>query len=438
MTKPIGPICNLDCSYCFYLEKEKLLEEQDRAPRTSWQMDDEVLETYIRQYITSQETEELSFAWQGGEPTLLGVRFFRRVIELQRKYSDGRTIHNAIQTNGTLLNEEWCEFLAREKFLAGISIDGPREFHDAYRLDKNQQPTFDAVIRGVSLLKQYGVEFNTLTVVSRTNSRAPIEIYRFLKEIGSTFLQFIPLVERRLQNEGTNSSALIQIALAPPPRERQPYSMVTEWSVLPEGYGEFLVRIFDEWVRNDVGKVFVQLFDSALGSWLGEGASLCVFAETCGRGLAMEQNGDVYSCDHYVYPEYLLGNIMASDIWDIANSHSQRQFGADKRDTLPKYCRRCEVRFACNGECPKHRFHSTPDGEWGLNYLCAAYKQFFTHIHPYMSAMVDLLRRQRSPAEIMPMLKTRENPGQTGKPGRNDDCPCGSGRKYKKCCLERK
>jgi uncharacterized protein len=395
MTKPIGPICNLDCKYCFYLEKEKLYP----GPQT-WRMSDEVLEEYIRQYIQQQAAGEVTFAWQGGEPTLLGVEFFGRAIELQRKYAAGKTIHNAIQTNGTLLDDRWGEFLAGNGILVGLSIDGPRELHDTYRVDKQQRPTFDAVMRGAQVLQKHRVEFNTLTVVNRLNSLNPREVYQFLKEIGSGFIQFIPLVERiapaRLTIRG--------VTLSEPPEsgeEVEPGLTVTDWSVRPEDYGRFLVEIFDQWVAADVGSVFVQLFDVALGNWLGIGSSLCVFAPTCGSALAVEHNGDVYSCDHYVYPKYHLGNLMNQSLGEMVMSPRQRQFGADKQNTLPRYCRKCKVRFACNGECPKHRFSRTPDGESGLNYLCPAYKKFFNHIDPAMRKMAQLLRNGQPAAGIM-------------------------------------
>jgi len=297
MTKPIGPKCNLDCSYCFYLEKESLYPEAK-----SWKMPDEVLEAYIRQYIQSQDAPEISFAWQGGEPTLLGVEFFQHALELQRRFAGGRQIHNALQTNGTLLDDQWCEFLAKEKFLVGLSIDGPAELNDVYRVDKQQAPTFVAVMRGLALLKKHAVEFNTLTVVNRANSTQPLRVYRFLKEIGSRFMQFIPLVER----SATVPLKIKGLSLQPPPSNgpRPNDAVVTPWSVEASQYGEFLVAIFDEWIRHDVGRTFVQLFDVALGNWLGVGSTLCVFAETCGRAVAVEHNGEVFSCDHYVYPEY--------------------------------------------------------------------------------------------------------------------------------------
>ena len=431
MTKPIGPICNLDCKYCFYLEKESLYQE-DRKAQPSWQMPDEVLETYIRQYIEQQNVPEICFAWQGGEPTLLGVRFFRKVVALQRKYADGKRILNALQTNGTLLDDEWGAFLAEQEFLVGLSIDGPEALHDAYRVDKQGRPTFARVMQGLEALQRHRVEFNTLTVLHRKNSAHPLEIYRFLKQIGSTFQQYIPLVERRLTAPPAENG-LIQIAFAPPSQRNTSASPVTEWSVESEAYGRFLVAVFDEWVRHDVGRTYVQMFDVALSIWAKAGASLCVFAPTCGSALAIEHNGDVYACDHYVYPEYRRGNILETPLKEMVASAEQRKFGQDKSDALPRYCRRCDVRFACNGECPKHRFLQTPDGEWGLNYLCAGYKRFFTHIDPYMQTMTQLLQARRAPAEIMQMLA--HPPAKAV--GRNDPCPCGSGRKYKQCCLNR-
>lgn len=440
MTKPIGPICNLDCKYCFYLEKEDLYEQERRKERPSWQMPDDVLESYIRQYIEGQSAPEISFAWQGGEPTLLGVRFFRRVLELQKRYTHGKRITNALQTNGTLLDDEWGAFLAENKFLVGLSIDGPRDLHDAYRVDKRGRPTFDAVARGVQILKKHGAEFNTLTVVSRKNSQKPREVYRFLKEIGSGFIQFIPLVERTAADGAPlqTPNGLIQLSLAAPPRPGEAKSPVTEWSVRPEDYGAFLCAIFDEWVRRDVGRTFVQLFDVALGNWAGMGSSLCVFAPECGTALATEHNGDVYACDHYVYPEFRRGNLLQTPLADMVASPEQIKFGRDKADTLPRYCRECTVRFACNGECPKHRFLRTPDGEWGLNYLCAAYKQFFTHVDPHLRVMANLLHAGRAPMEIMPFLAQKERAEAWRTAGRNDPCPCGSGQKYKRCCLGKK
>jgi uncharacterized protein len=426
MTKPIGPICNLDCKYCFYLEKEKLYPD-----KSNWRMSDEVLESYIRQYIQSQPVPQINFAWQGGEPTLLGVDYFRRIVELQKTYADGKRISNAIQTNGTLLDAEWCGFLAENQFLVGLSIDGPRELHDAYRVDKKQKPTFDDVVRGLELLKKHKAEFNTLTVVNRLNSQQPLKVYNFLKEIGSGFIQFIPLVERLPQ---LNIKIRGMDFAEPPVHGTDENLPVTEWSLRPKDYGEFLVKIFDQWVRNDVGQVFVQLFDVALGNWMGVGSSLCVFAEKCGAALAIEHNGDLYSCDHYVYPQYHLGNVLNHSLGEMVASEQQQKFGSDKSDTLPNYCKTCEVRFACNGECPKHRFTHTPDGEWGLNYLCPAYKRFFNHIDPHMKMMAQLVNSKRPAAMIMDYFRAQERNARLSNAGRNDPCPCGSGKKVKKCC----
>jgi uncharacterized protein len=403
LTKPAGPICNLDCRYCFYLEKEQLYPGE-----TQWRMSDAVLEEYVRQYIHNQPAPEINFAWQGGEPTLPGVDFFRKVVALQKKFAGGKTIFNAIQTNGTLLDDEWCDFLAANKFLVGLSLDGPATLHDTFRVDKRRQPTFDKVMRGLNLLKKHRVDFNTLTVVNRANSQQPLEVYRFLKSVGSQFLQFIPLVERAAPPE--MKTAGYDFAAPPLPGETQNASTVTPWSVEAEQYGNFLCAIFDEWVRRDVGITFVQLFDVALGNWMGLGSSLCVFAEKCGVALALEHNGDLYSCDHYVYPRHKLGNLMNENLGAMVNSPRQIKFGNDKLDSLPKFCRECDVRFACNGECPKHRFLQAPDGERGLNYLCAAYKKFFHHIDPYMKTMARLLQNDEAPARIMDLLRNPAMP----------------------------
>ena len=425
MTKPIGPLCNLDCTYCFYLEKENLYPQAQK--RAAWSMQDDVLEAYIRQYIESQDTPVVSFAWQGGEPTLLGVEYFREVVALQKEYADGRKVENAFQTNGVNLDDTWCAFFAEHNFLIGLSIDGPCALHDRYRVDKGGQPTFDRVIQGLSYLKKHDVAFNTLTVVQRHNGDYPLEVYRFLKEIGSGFMQFIPIVERVATEPGLDHLSLVSPDFAEE-------AVVSEWSVEPEQYGRFLCTIFDEWVRNDVGQYFVQLFDVALESWIGRQPGLCVFRETCGDALALEHNGDLYSCDHFVYPANKLGNIMDKPLLSMTHSPQQQSFGAAKQDSLPDYCRRCDVRFACNGECPKKRFMKTPDGEAGLNYLCAGYKIFFKHIDPYMRFMADQLYRRRAPADVMAWSRWRDFQASGGHIGRNKPCPCGSGRKYKVCC----
>jgi uncharacterized protein len=423
MAKPVGPICNLNCRYCFYLEKENLY-----PATSSWAMPDALLESFIHRYIEAQEASTISFAWQGGEPTLLGVDYFRRIIELEKRYSNGKRIENTFQTNGVLLDDAWGEFLAENRFLVGLSIDGPTELHDCYRINKGDQPTFKLVLRGLGYLKKHGVEFNTLTVVHRKNSHHPLEVYRFLKEVGSGFMQFIPIVERVA--EAPDRHGLILIG---PHSSRE--AAVSEWSVEPLQFGNFLCAIFDEWVRRDVGRYFVQIFDVALESWVGTLQSLCVFRETCGGAMAIEHNGDLYSCDHYVYPENRLGNIMEHSLATLVSSEQQRRFGLDKRNALPRYCHECDVRFACNGECPKHRFTRTPDGEWGLNYLCAGYKLFFKHIDPHMQFMASELWQSRPPANIMQLFQPhRRQVEPNSRSGRNDPCPCGSGRKYKGCC----
>lgn len=407
LAKPAGPACNLRCSYCFYLEKAQLFDASGRGLR----MSDAMLETFVRDRIRSDEAPEIEFAWQGGEPTLLGVDFFRRVVALQRRYADGRRITNALQTNGTLIDDAWAEFLAAHGFLVGVSIDGPPELHDTYRVDARGGASLDRALRGLRSLQAHGVEFNTLTVVNRANARHPLKVYRFLKEIGSRFLQFIPLVERAAR------SADGATALAGPPADTPAArAEPTAWSVTPVGYGNFLVEIFDEWVRRDVGTTFVQLFDSALGSWVGIGASLCVFAPTCGRAIALEHDGTAYACDHYVYPQYRLGRLGEQTLAQMVDSPQQRKFGSDKSDALPGCCRRCELLFACNGGCPKHRFLQAPNGEPGLNYLCAAYKRFFGHADPYLRIMAQLLRDGGEAAQIMDVL--RESGGRVPRAGR--------------------
>jgi uncharacterized protein len=423
MTKPNGPRCNLDCTYCYYLEKERLYPDTKK-----FRMPDDVLETYIRGYIAAQAATgapEIWFSWQGGEPTLLGVDFFRRAVALQQQYAPaGKTVRNALQTNGTLLDAEWAAFLKANAFLVGLSIDGPRDLHDRYRVDRAERPTFDKVMAAVELMRTHEVEFNALTVVHRLNARKPREVYRFLKDIGIEFMQFIPIVER------AGDGGMLAGA---PQQDMVGDAKVTPWSVLPGDYGTFLCRIFDEWVKDDVGRIFVQFFDVQLGLWAGGPSSLCWFAETCGLGLAMEHNGDLYSCDHYVYPEYLLGNIMQTPVEVLASLPVQDKFGADKRDTLPRQCRACEYRFACNGGCPKHRFLRTADGEAGLNYFCESYLRFFKHAGPHLQSMAALLHRGRPAADIMEMV--RQPRQAVSPPGRNDPCPCGSGKKFKNCCM---
>jgi uncharacterized protein len=375
LAKPRGAICNLDCKYCFYLSKEELYKG------SSFRMTDEMLETYIRQLIESHNVPEVTVAWQGGEPTLMGLDFFRRSIVFEKEYAKpGMKIQNTIQTNGTLINDEWAAFFKENDFLVGLSIDGPREMHDFYRVDRQGEPTFDNVMRGLGFLQKHSVEWNALTTIHHANADHPVEVYRFLRdECKAEFIQFIPIVER------------------PTPDS----NVVTERSTTAEQYGKFLVSVFEEWVRHDVARVYVQMFDVALANWHGEPAGLCVHSKTCGGALAIEHNGDLYSCDHFVTPEYKLGNIKEKHMLNLVSSEPQVKFGNDKFDTLPKYCRECEVRFACHGGCPKDRFIKTPDGEPGLNYLCAGYKIFFNHINNPMRTMSQLLHQNRAPAEIM-------------------------------------
>jgi uncharacterized protein len=417
LAKPTGAICNLDCAYCFFLEKEHLY------PGSRFRMPDDVLERYIRQLIEAHQTDQVTIAWQGGEPTLMGLDFFRRAVELADKYRrPGMTFLHTMQTNGTLLDDAWCEFLKANDFLIGISIDGPREMHDLYRVDKGGAPTFDRVMRGLRLLQKHGVEYNILTTVNSANSEHPLEVYRFLRdEAGTTWMQFIPVVER-IEGEGR---AMIQRG-----------STVSERTVGAEQFGRFLSTIFDEWVRHDVGRVFVQTFEAAGRNWYGlDSSGMCVFNATCGVGLAIEHNGDLYSCDHFVEPDYLLGNINEQHMVELVASPAQRKFGQDKLDALPQYCRDCDVRFACHGECPKNRFIETPDGEPGLNYLCAGYKHFFHHIGYPMQVITGLLRRGRPASEVMGILAAEEAKWRAifAAAGRNDPCPCGSGEKFKRC-----
>ena len=413
MLKPRGAICNLDCKYCYFLSKERLY------PGSRFRMGNDLLEEYTRQYIEAQQVPEVTFAWQGGEPTLMGLDFFKQAVALQQKYcKPGMRIYNALQTNGVLLDDEWCQFFHEHDFLIGLSLDGPREIHDFYRVDKGGQPTFERVMRTANRFKQYGVEFNILTTVHAANATKPLEVYRFLRdEVGTKFMQFIPIVER--DNE----------------TGYQEGDEVKDRSITAEQYGNFLIGIFDEWIRRDVGQVYVQIFDVSLGIWANQRAGLCIFAETCGDALAMEHNGDLFSCDHYVEPNYMLGNIREIPLVDMVASEKQRQFGLAKRDSLPQYCLDCEVRFACNGGCPKNRFITTPDGEPGLNYLCAGYRAFFNYIDRPMQYMTAQLRRNQAPANVMVHLAQQEKRlrDRLDQAHRNDPCPCGSGRKVKQC-----
>lgn len=381
MLKPRGAICNLDCAYCYYLSKERLY------PGSRFRMSSELLETCTGQYIEAQRVPEVTFAWQGGEPTLMGLDFFRLAVEFQQEYCrPGVRIHNVLQTNGITLDDEWCRFFRKHNFLIGVSLDGPRDLHDVYRVDKGGKPTFDHVMAGVALLKQHGVDFNILATVHAANADHPLEVYRFLRdEVGASFIQFIPIVEM------DNDTGF------------QEGDKVAERSVAGRQYGAFLIAIFDEWVRRDVGRVFVQIFDVALTAWLGQRPGLCIFEETCGTALVMEHNGDFYSCDHFVEPRHELGNIQEISLVEMVGSEQQRQFGLTKRDMLPRYCRECQVRFICNGGCPKNRILRTPDGQPGLNYLCEGYKAFFTRIDrpmQIMAAELQVGRPQRLSDEL--------------------------------------
>ena len=402
LAKPTGAVCNLDCKYCFFLSKEMLY------PGSRFRMADEMLEAYVRQVLESQPGPEVTIAWQGGEPTLMGLDFFKRSIEYVRKYRrPSQTVVHTLQTNGTKIDDDWAAFLAEHKVLVGLSLDGPREMHDAYRVDKGGQGTFDQVMAGWRVLAAHNVEVNILCTVHAANGDSPVEVYKFFRdEIGARYIQFIPIVERV-------TTELLPIAnLGWGERGSDPRPLylteghdVTDRSVGSEQWGRFLAGVFDEWITADVGTVFVQMFDAALASWVGAPASMCVFAETCGSALALEHNGDLYSCDHFVEPKHRLGNIAEVHMLELVSSPQQIAFGLAKRDTLPKYCRECAVRFACHGECPRNRFIATPDGEPGLNYLCAGYKTFFTHIDRPMKMMADLLRQGRYADEVMALLR---------------------------------
>ena len=398
LAKPSGPICNLDCHYCFYTEKETLF-----SGTPSFRMSDETLRKFIKQYIEAQESPEIPFVWQGGEPTLMGLDFYKKVIEFQRKYGKGKKITNSLQTNGTLLTEEWCQFLAQHGFLVGLSLDGPELIHDHFRVDRGGKPTFHKVLKALHLLKKYKVSFNVLTCVTKFSSQYPLEIYQFFKEQGVEYIQFIPIVERMPDKNALQLG--LRHATPPDVSEKSIEKSVSSWTVEAEKYGDFLIAIFDEWVRRDVGKVHVMNFEHALTAWLGLPATSCIFAETCGRAGIVEHNGDVYSCDHYMYPDYRIGNIYQDPFAEMMDSEQQRQFGENKKKSLPQYCQTCEVKFACHGECPKHRFLMTPDGEPGLNYLCEGYKKYFFHIHKYMKVMVQLIENGLPTEEIMGVIK---------------------------------
>ncbi len=402
LAKPTGAICNLDCSYCFFLSKELLY------PGSSFRMADDLLELYLHQLIEAHARyPEVVVAWQGGEPAMMGLDFFRRSVQLaEAAKRPGQRIMHTIQTNGTLLDDQWAEFFAEHHFLVGLSIDGPREVHDAYRVDKGGKGSFDRVMKGLAVLRRAGVDWNVLTTVHAASQDRGREVYRFLRdECGARFMQFIPIVERATPESLPLAEAGWGGRAAGRPLYVQDGSLVTGRSVSPGGYGRFLIDVFEDWVRRDVGEVYVQMFDVALANWYGEPPGLCVHSETCGLALALEHNGDLYSCDHFVEPGAKLGNIRDRKLLDLVASPRQRQFGQAKRDTLPRFCRECDVRFACNGECPRNRFVRTPDGEPGLNYLCAGYQLFFKHVDRPMRIMARLLRQGRYADEVMHMTE---------------------------------
>ncbi|MFZ0889102.1 MAG: anaerobic sulfatase maturase [Candidatus Binataceae bacterium] len=408
MVKPAGAVCNLDCGYCYYLAKQALYPKGE-LPR----MRDDLLESYIVQHIEACPKDVIFFLWHGGEPTILGLDYFRRIVELQRKHRPaGRQILNGIQTNGTLLDEEWCRFLAAERFEVGISIDGPRELHDCYRVTRGGRASHKQVMQSYRLLKRYRVPCDVLCVVHRVNVGQPTAVYRFFSEIGADVLQFLPLVMRRGETE------------------------VSAETVPAEAYGSFLCAIFDEWVKRDIGRIAIQNFDEALRPFLGVEHALCVFKETCGDVVVVEHNGDFYSCDHFVAPQHLLGNIRERPLVEMLEDPAQQEFGRNKRDGLPRYCRECEFLKSCNGGCPKDRFVLTPEGDQGLNYLCPGLKKFFSHSRPNLQKIASLMRSGVAVEQLVHHLRS-ESGEATPQAGRNDPCPCGSGRKYKKCCLGR-
>lgn len=381
MPKPVGSACNLACEYCYYLEKKKYYADIKRQL-----MSERTLEEFIKQYINAQTTPEVVFTWHGGEATMRSLDFYRKAIEFQKTYGGRRQIINCLQTNGTLLTDEWCLFLKENDWLVGVSIDGPQDFHDEYRKSLNGKSSFMNVMRGIKLLQRHGVEWNALAVVNDFNADYPVEFYNFFKEIGCKFIQFTPVVER-LQSDGM---------LADVGKKGN----LTDFSVTAEQWGDFLIGVFDEWVKEDVGKIFIQLFDATLANWVGEMPGICTLASTCGHAAAMEWNGDVYSCDHFVFPDYKLGNIHEKTIIEMMSCDRQLKFGADKRDALPRQCKQCKWMFACNGECPRNRFAITNDGEPGLNYLCEGYRRFFEHAAPYMDFMKAQLDKELPPAAV--------------------------------------
>ena len=390
MLKPAGSLCNLRCKYCYYLEKDKLYKQCKNHV-----ISDELLEKFIKEYIEAQTTPQVLFTWHGGETLMRPISFYKRALELQRIYGRGRQIDNCIQTNGTLLNDEWCQFFKENNFLVGVSIDGPQEFHDEYRRTATNKPTFVKVMNGINLLNKHGVEWNALAVVNDYNADYPLEFYRFFKQIGCKYIQFSPIVERVVKREDG-------LTLAPGMQGGD--TGLADFSITPEQWGNFLCTIFDEWVHNDVGEYFVQLFDATFANWVGQAPGVCILAEECGHAGVMEFNGDVYSCDHFVYPEHLLGNLHTKTITEMMYSEQQNKFAKMKKQMLPQQCKECKFLFACHGECPKNRFLNDKYGNYGLNYLCKGYRQFFEHVEPYMNFMKRELENHRAPANVMKQI----------------------------------
>jgi len=398
VAKPIGPACNLNCEYCFYLEKQALF-----GPHENYRMSDDVLRAFIAGYITSQPTPAVEFVWQGGEPVLLGLDFFRRVVELQKPFSGTKTITNSLQTNGTLLSDEWCAFLRKHNFLVGVSIDGPKEIHDRYRKDRKGKGSFDRAMTGLKLLQKHGVEYNVLAVVARETARAPFEVYNFFEGEGIEFVQFSPVVERLSGPEGRRMG--LKLAGPAPLNKATEEVEAAPWSVIPGEYGDFLIAIYEKWVRRDVGRVFIMNFEWALNAWIGNPSPVCVHAGQCGRSLVIEHSGDVYACDHCVYPEYRLGNVATDRLSAMVERSLESGFGIAKETALPRWCRECDVLAACRGGCPKHRFATTWYGESGLHYLCEGYKKFFLHIRKYLRAMATLLENGLPASRVMEAIK---------------------------------
>lgn len=391
MLKPAGAHCNLACKYCYYLEKNKLYPTAQRHL-----MSDEMLEQFTREYIEAQTMNQVLFTWHGGEPLLRSIDFYRKALSLQQKYAGGRRIDNVIQTNGTLLTDEWCEFFAQNHWLVGISIDGPQPYHDHYRLTAAGKPSWQKVMQGIKLLKKHGVEWNAMAVVNADNANHPLEFYRFFKENGCQFLQFTPIVERLTRHEDGRTLASLA--------DKDEISL-SEASVTPEQWGYFLSAIFDEWVRKDVGKIFVEIFDCTLANWMGISPGICAYSKECGHAGVMEHNGDVYSCDHFVFPEYKLGNIRDHSLIDMLYGEQQQEFSRLKHSSLPRQCKECDMEFACHGECPKNRFMKDKYGDSGLNYLCPGYYHYYQHVAPYMDYMKQELMAQRPPSNIMKVVQ---------------------------------